>query len=63
MSTSQGLTPAIFAAKYSRYISLQILLDVCEVSISQQDNNGNTILAHVLQTEPFDHKLAKRLIN
>jgi len=63
--TSQGLTPLMFAAQNRYHTSLKALLEQKMTSdlINKEDNNGKTILLHVLEAEPFDRKLAQRLIN
>lgn len=53
----------MYAAKNRFHTSLNSLIELNSTSINQEDNNGKTILSHVLQADPFDRKLASRLIN
>jgi len=60
--TSQGLTPAMFAAKNNYQESLNVLVLLNADSINEEDSNCMTILEHVLKAEDFNPKLARRLI-
>ena len=66
IKNSQGLTPAMFAAKNNYQKALNVLVLLNADSINEEDINCMTILMHVLLTnteaEGFNHKLAKRLI-
>ena len=52
----------MFAARNRYHQSLNSLIELNSTSINQEDNNCKTILMHVLSAEPFDRKLAKRLV-
>jgi len=53
----------MFAAKHRFHQALNSLIELNSTSINQEDNNQMTILLHVLHAEPFDSKLAQRLID
>lgn len=52
----------MYAAKKGYHQALNILIELNSTTINNEDNNCKTILLHVLQAEPFDRKLALRLI-
>ena len=60
---SQGQTPVMFAAKHKYHKALNSLVELNSTQINQEDNEQKTILMHVLQAEPFDRKLANRLVD
>lgn len=62
IKNSQGLTPAMFAAKNNFQESLNVLVLLNADSINEEDTNCMTILMHVLLGEDFNPKLARRLI-
>lgn len=53
----------MYAARNRFHQALNSLIELNSTSINQEDNNKKTILLHVLQADPFDRKLASRLIN
>lgn len=63
MKTSQGLTPVMYAAKNRFHQALNSLIELNSTSINEEDNSCKTILLYVLEAEPFDRKLANRLIH
>mmetsp|Transcript_24748 Transcript_24748/g.30920 ORF Transcript_24748/g.30920 Transcript_24748/m.30920 type:complete len:178 (-) Transcript_24748:2643-3176(-) len=53
----------MYAAKNRFHNALNSLIALNSTSINEEDNNCKTILLHVLEAEPFDRKLANRLIH
>ena len=53
----------MFAAKNNYHKSLGSLIELNSTSINQEDNNQKTILMHVMSAEPFDRRLAKKLVD
>ena len=53
----------MFAAKNGYHEALNALIELNSTSINQEDNQQRTILMHVLQAEPFDRRLADRLVD
>ena len=63
ISDSKGQTPVMFAAKNGYHEALNALIELNSTSINQEDKQQRTILMHVLSAEPFDRKLANRLVD
>ena len=53
----------MFAAKNRFHTALNSLVSLNSTSINQEDNEYKTILMHVLEADPFDRRLANRLVD